>query len=74
LLLKEGCPRDYTHPDLKVLIESPEGDLKILVSSTLVPGSAFKRISFSNMRMSDLSLLEQYLNKHSSLPSLRKAA
>lgn len=74
LLLKEGCPRDYTHPELRVLIESPEGDLKILVSSSIVPGSAFKRISFSNMRVSDMTLLEQYLNSHPDVVKLRKAA
>lgn len=74
LLLKESCPRDYNHPELKVLIESPNGELKILVSSSIVPGSASKRISFSNMRIQDLTLLEKYLSAHPNITIERKVA
>ena len=74
IMLNTVPPRDYAHPELKILLESSDGTFKMLLSAEFVEGHSQKRLAFKDIKESQLKTFAEFLEKNSALVNLKKVA
>ena len=57
IFLESAPPRDYTHPELKILIESKLGSVRLLLRAGFIAESEQKRMKFLELNEKDLHQL-----------------
>jgi len=73
LLLHNPPPRDYRSNDLKIIIENPDGTMKILTPAEFVDGTEQKHLKFLYMQENDRLELGTWLQEYLDNISLKAA-
>ncbi len=61
LQLRASPPRDYSHPELQIIIENLDGSKKIMSEMSFIKDSAQKQLKFVNMKNEDQTVLATWI-------------
>lgn len=61
MLLSVKPPRDYSHPELKVLVEKKDGTKSLLLNVSFIPDSSQQRLKFEGVTAAEQAELQDWV-------------